>query len=138
FAADGTLGGIGAFTFFGRNVAHTNHGFVITNLYGAADLDGAWVYDGPNHITGFINQLSYSVGGSQTNVSTNGLSFRAVVKPSRLSMVTFGPQGTVTYKGIPLQPTNDITGTYYGTVFKRALPFTSVEVFDADNRVPVT
>jgi hypothetical protein len=137
FADNGTLSGLVAFTFFGRSVPHTNHGFVLTNVYGGATLDGTWVYDRPNHITGFINELSVT-SGSGTNLTTNGLSFRAVVKPSRLSLLAFGSKGTLTYKGIPLVATNDISGTYYGTVFKRSVPFSFVEVFDADNRIPQT
>src|ERR1051325_3873210 len=90
FSADGTLSGIIAFTYFGRTLPHTNHGFMLTNVYGGANLDGQWVYDRPNHITGFINEIS-TTGGAQTNLNTNGLSFRAVVSPTRLSKLAFGP-----------------------------------------------
>ncbi len=129
FADDGSISGIAAFTFFGRGVAHTNHGYVLTNLYGSARLDGEWVYDRSNHITGFINELSRSAG-TGTNINTNAFSFRATVKPTRLSMLAFGPQGTVNYKGIPLVATNDLSGHYYATVRKRRIPFASVEIFD--------
>ena len=130
FSGDGTLTGTAAFTFFGKRAAITNRAFVYTNIVGSATLDGSWAYDGANRITGFINEISAS---SATDFVTNGLSFRAVVKPTRVTMLAFGNQGRITFKGIPLEATNDISGTYHATGRQRDLPFPFVEIFEVSN-----
>jgi hypothetical protein len=123
FLEDGTLYGQAIFTFFGTAGASNN-------AFGGANLDGAWAYDGPNRtrIKGVINEVS-SPTGSQSDLTTNGLSFRAAVKPSKVNLLAFGTHsGKVAFKGVPLQAAKDFSGTYHGTVRKSLNPLPFFEI----------
>lgn len=126
FLADGQLTGQVALTFFGSGAARTNGAAVIRPIYGAASLDGTWIYESSNRIAGVLNEIS----GQSTNLATNGLSFRGVVKPARMHLLAFGSQGRVSFRGVPLVGTNDLTGTYQGSGRKPRVSFPFIEVLD--------
>ena len=126
FLADGQITGQMVLTFFGAGATRTNGAAVIRPTFGAADIDGTWIYVSSNRIAGVLNEIS----GQSTNLSTNGLSFRAVVKPARMQLQAYGSQGRVTFRGVPLQPTNDFTGTFQGSGHKPRVTFPFIEVLD--------
>lgn len=144
FDNDRTLSGTVVLTYFGRHALRTNHAFIYTNLFGSATLDGSWAYLSTNRIIGFINEVAEGdrsivvttnriTDEVTTNVVsvlvTNSLSFRAVAKPAKITLQAFGNQGTLTWKGIPLQPTNDLSGTYHATGKRLGQPFAFIEIF---------
>lgn len=133
FSPDGTLSGNIFLTFVGRaSGTFTNtRGGTFTNFFGGAQLDGRWSYASPGNTSrfvGFINEVS-RVAGTTTAVS-NGLSFSATARASRLTLSALGYQGRLTFRGIPLQQTNDLSGTYYANVRKQGAPAPMVEAFD--------
>ena len=113
-------------TFFGSGAPRTNGAAVIRPTFGSAAIEGTWIYVSSNRIAGVINEIS----GESTNLFTNGLSFRAVVKPSRLLLQAYGSQGRVTFRGVPLLSTNDFTGTFQGTGRKPRVSFPFIEVLE--------
>jgi len=132
FNADGTIGGRVILTFSGKSTGvFTNNGITLTNIFGGARLEGRWSYASPtatNRIVGFINGIS-GLAGTTTAV-TNGISFSGTAKGSRLTLATSGYSGQMTFRGIPLQETNRLTGTSYGTGLKQGAPGPFTEVFD--------
>jgi len=132
FNADGSLSGRALFTFTGRAVAtYTNRGVLYTNFLGGAYLLGQWSYASPtttNRIVGIINGVSSPAGS--TTLTTNGLSFHGLVGRSKLTLLAVGYQGNVSFQGIRLRATNDLTGGYYATGQKRGAPTPFVEVFN--------
>jgi hypothetical protein len=132
FNTDGTLSGRAVFTYLGKTTGvFTNRGVVYTNIFGAAYLDGNWSYASPtttNRIVGFINLLSSQAGS--TEFITNALSFSGTARASKLTLLGRGYPGQVTFVGIPLQSTNDLRGTYYGTGQKQGAPGPFTEVFN--------
>lgn len=132
FKADGTLSGRAVYTFSGRTTGiFTNGGVLSTNIFGSAHLVGQWSYASPtstNRIVGFINGISTLAG--TTTLVTNSLSFRGGLTASKLDLLSMGYQGQVTFRGIPLRATNNLSGTYYGTGKKQGAPAPFVEVFD--------
>src|SRR5206468_81145 len=129
FNADGSLSGRALFTFTGRAVAtYTNRGVLYTNFLGGAYLLGQWSYASPtttNRIVGIINGVSSPAGS--TTLTTNGLSFHGLVGRSKLTLLAVGYQGNVSFQGIRLRATNDLTGGYYATGQKRGAPTPFVE-----------
>ena len=69
---------------------------------------------------------------------TNSLSFRAVVKPGGIALAAFGNQGALSWKGIPLLLTNDLTASYQGTGQKKGVPFSFIDLFTLTSRPGVT
>ena len=138
FSPEGTLGGRGTiigrmfFTYSGRTTGiFTNRSVVYTNIVGGADLEGYWSYSSPtttNRIVGFIDLLFAEAG--TTRRVTNAFSFSGTAKSSRLTLLGRGYAGQVTFRGIPLQSTNGLAGTYYGTGRKLGTPAPFVELFD--------
>src|SRR6266498_3512222 len=62
---DGSLTGLAVFTFFSRtNGSIPGGGVSLTNLFGAADLQGGWSFrsGSTRQILGYINFLSMEVG----------------------------------------------------------------------------
>jgi hypothetical protein len=126
FSAEGELSGLVAMTFFGNGAPRTNGAAVIRPVFGAATIEGAWVYESSNRIAGVINEIS----GAGTNFFTNGLSFRAVVKPTRMQLSAFGSQGRVSFRGVPLLATNDFTGTFQGSGRMPRVSYPFIEVLE--------
>ena len=130
FNADSTLSGRALFTYTGKTTGvFTNRGVVYTNMVGGAFLEGNWSYASPtttNRIVGFINLLSSQAGS--TEFITNALSFSGTARASKLTLLGRGSPGQVTFVGIPLQSTNDLRGSYYGTGQRQGAP-TFTEVF---------
>jgi hypothetical protein len=93
-----------------------------TNLgslsYGRAGLSGIWTFDNRLRIIGLIIE--------DFGTFTNGLSFRAVVKPGAITMTAVREGRSITYRGVPLQPLPDLSGNYYGVGKKAGLPFTEL------------
>src|SRR3989442_15728769 len=90
----------------GRNVS--TNGSVSTNFYGKANLSGMWGFDSGGHVIGILNES----GG----IVTNGVSFRAVVRPGvRITVSGVCFEGRVLYRGVPLNALPDISGNYYDT-----------------------
>lgn|GEM_PF-6647527 len=131
FNADGTLNGRAMFTYVGKTSGiFTNRGVVYTNIFGAAYLEGNWSYASPtttNRIVGFINLLSSQAGS--TELMTNAVSFSGTARAAKLTLLSRGYPGQVTFVGIPLQSTNDLRGSYYGTGQKQGGPGPFTEVF---------
>ena len=131
FNADGTLNGRAMFTYVGKTAGiFTNRGVVYTNIIGSAYLEGNWSYASPtttNRIVGFINLLSSQAGSTQ--LITNALSFNGTARTSKLTLLSRGYPGQVTVVGIPLQSTNDLRGSYYGTGQRQGTPGPFTEVF---------
>jgi len=132
FNPDGALSGRAVFTYTGKTTGiFTNSGVVYTNIFGGAALEGNWSYASPtatNRIVGFINLLSTQAGSTMR--ITNALSFNGTTRASRLTLLSRGYPGLVTFRGIPLQSTNDLSGTYYASGRKQGAPAPFVEVFD--------
>jgi hypothetical protein len=132
FNADGTLAGRVILTFSGKTTGtFTNKGITYTNFVGGARLDGRWSYATPtstNRIVGFINGVS-GLAGTTTSV-TNGLSFSGTARGTRLTLMASGYSGPVTFRGIPLETTNALTGTSYANGSKQGTPAPFTEVFD--------
>ncbi|MGH8244917.1 MAG: hypothetical protein ACREUU_00635 [Gammaproteobacteria bacterium] len=138
FSPEGTLAGRGTitgrvlFTYSGRTTGvFTNRGVVYTNIFGGAYLEGNWSYASPtttNRIVGFIDLLFIEAGS--TRRITNALSFSGAARASRLTLLSRGYPGQVMFRGVPLEITNNLTGTYYGTGQKQGAPAPFVEVFD--------
>jgi hypothetical protein len=128
FNADGTLSGRIILTYFGTAPGGTNDGYAYTNFLGSAFLDGRWSYASPgnsNRILGFISAISSRAG--TTTLVTNGFSFSGTARGSRLTFQTLGYISRMTFRGIPLQATNDLTGAYYGKGSKLNAPaFTEI------------
>jgi hypothetical protein len=102
-----------------------------TNVIGSAALEGRWSYatpKGTNQLLGFINAIASPAGTS--TLKTNGFSFRGAVRAGKLTLVALGEPGQVLFSGIPLDRTNDLTGTYYATGKKPGVAGNFVEVFD--------
>ena len=124
FYADGTLNGRAVFT-----PGKTNSN--VTNFLGGARLNGRWSYatpTGANQLVGFINSVSSSSG--TTMLTTNGFSFRGAVRGAKLTLLALGSPGQVMFRGIPLDGTNDLSGTYYATGKRPGAAGTFVEIFD--------
>src|SRR5262249_42559617 len=89
----------------------------ITNVYGGADLAGTWSYDTQGHGVGQFTETSRN--------KTNGLSFRAPVRP-RVRITMSGnryPSGRgISYRGIPLAPLADFSGTYFAVGRRNGIP----------------
>ena len=138
FSPEGTLGGRGfitgrvIYTYSGRTTGvFTNSGVIYTNIVGGADVEGNWSFASPtttNRIVGFGNLLSTIAGSTQR--ITNALSFNGSARASRLTLLSRGNPGQVTFRGVPLQPTNVLTGSYYATGRKQGAPAPFVEAFD--------
>jgi len=131
-AGRGTITGRVLYTYSGRTTGiFTNGGVLYTNIFGGAELEGNWSYASPtttNRIVGFINLLSTQAGSTQR--ITNALSFNGTARASRLTLLSRGHPGQVTFRGIPLQGTNDLSGSYYATGRKQGAPAPFVEAFD--------
>jgi hypothetical protein len=101
----------------GTSGSSTNLG---SSIYGRVGLSGIWTFDNRLRIIG----LMIEDGG--TNHFTNGLSFRAVVRPGAITMTAVREGRSITYRGVPLQPLPDLSGNYYGIGKKAGLPFTEL------------
>lgn len=81
----------------------------VTNYYGAAVLTGVWTYDAKGKVIGVISESGV------TNSITNGISFRAVVRPGvRMSMSAIRNGQRISYRGVPYVTLADFSGNYYG------------------------
>lgn len=93
-----------------------------TNIYGGASLEGVWTYDSGGRVIGVINELSLN--------STNGISFRATVRPGvRVTMTGYRNGRRITYRGVPLNALASFAGNYYGTGSRTGDPFTELFTF---------
>ncbi len=132
FNPDGTLSGRAVYTYVGKTTGiFTNRGVLYTNISDRARLEGNWSYASPtttNRVVGFINLVSTESVSART--ITNALSFSGTARASRLTLLSRGYPGQVTFRGIPLQVTNGLSGTYYGTGQKRSAPGPFTEVFE--------
>lgn len=126
FNEDGSIDGVAVLTSGSRTLTRTNRNFTYTNLFGLAQVGGSWVRENSGRLSGYINFISGS--------TTNGLSFRAVARSSRLTLQAFGSAGQVAFRGVPLAETNlvDLADgtTYLGTVRYRGVPFSVLEIFE--------
>jgi len=140
FYEDGTLEGVTILTSNDRTIVHTNRGFLLTNWYGGGLLQGSWIYERTNQISGYINLISQFSPG-RTNTTTNGISFRGKAK-ARLNLLATGPQGKVSMRGIPLVA-NDIIdlgggSSYLGSLRTRTAPYPTLEIFSLNTDDPNT
>lgn len=106
----------------GRSPTPTVSG--LTNVFGGADLGGTWTYDTHGRVVGQFVEVSRN--------DTNGVSFRAVVKPgARITMSgTHYPSGRkVSFRGIPLAPLADFSGTYFATGRRNGVPIAETYTF---------
>jgi hypothetical protein len=90
----------------------------ITNFYGKADLFGTWTFDSAFRVIGVIAESGGSV--------TNGISFRANVRATRMTMTGMRNGRRITYSGVPLNPLADLSGDYYGQGKLAGQPFTEL------------
>ena len=126
FSDDGTLEGIGVLTLS----TATSTGLGVSNLFGSVIIQGAWLFERTNRISGFMNLITEV----STNLTTNGFSFRGTARPSRLNLLGFGFAGQINFRGIPLLETNvvDLGGTasFLGQVKAKGIPFQRLEIFN--------
>jgi hypothetical protein len=125
FFEDGTMQGIGVLTL--NTPAPLGTGF--TNVFGSVVIQGAWLFERTNRISGFMNLVSQV----DTNFTTNGLSFHGNGKPTRLNLMAFGTPGKINFKGIPLTDTNvvDLGGasSFLGRLTSKNFTFARLEIF---------
>jgi hypothetical protein len=128
FHANGTLDGLAVFTVSGNKLSHTNAAFVYQHIFGAADVQGGWVSNGPARISGYLNLVA--VNDEET--ITNGFSFRGTARSTRLNLQAHGPAGRINLRGLPLLETNvvelDAVG-HIGEARVRRVPFPFIEIF---------
>ena len=131
-AGRGTITGRVLYTYSGRTTGiFTNGGVLYTNIVSGAQIEGNWSYASPtttNRIVGFINLLSTQAGSTQ--LITNALSFNGTARASKLTLLARGYPGQVMFLGIPLQQTNDFSGSYYAIGRKQGAPAPFVEALD--------
>jgi hypothetical protein len=89
-----------------------------TNFYGKADLVGTWTFDSALRVIGVIAES----GGSMTN----GISFKANVRPNRIMMTGLRNGRRITYSGVPVTSLPDFSGEYYGQGKLAGQPFTEL------------
>src|SRR5438034_6488561 len=53
---------------------------LFTNFFGSAGIDGVWTMTPSGRVIGFLNEGSVTLSATATNVSTNSVSFHAVVR----------------------------------------------------------
>jgi hypothetical protein len=73
----------------------------------------------------FTNEIVICV----TNPIFSGVSFKAIVRPDRITIKTTGPNGGTTLKGVPAMDAADLSGSWYARAKKQNLPFIELLTF---------
>ena len=82
---------------------------------GSAEIAGVWTYDQNGRVIGFFDSFFASGGGEgeEVTLSTNAVSFRALVRPGRrINIMASTVDGRAVYRGNPSTPV-DISGDYF-------------------------
>ena len=87
-----------------------------SDLVGSAGISGVWTFDDRGKVVGHFGSIFALVGGGEEEevmLTTNGVSFRAVVRPGRsIKLMAYTGEGRVFYRGRPSNPGTDISGDY--------------------------
>jgi hypothetical protein len=128
FNPDGTIEGTAVFTINGSRLVHTNSGFVYRHIFGSAEVEGGWVRDGGNRITGYLNLIG---ADEEDEPVMSGFSLRGTARETRLNLVAHGAAGRLLLRGVP-PGTNvvELDGvTHVAEARIRGVPFSLVELF---------
>ena len=88
----------------------------ITNIFGSFGIDGRWGFDpATQRIIGYLNEGGVQITATSTNVTTNSVTFRGVVRGGskpKLTLKGTSSRGSQVFQGVPLQSLPDISGPY--------------------------
>ena len=108
--------------------------------YGGAAVAGWWSYDEKGRLIGFYESISTHIGDE--SATTNGLSFRGIVRPGqRITLMANSDVGRRTlFRGSPSTP-NDISGDHVLVIKSgrsETIEFVNLEMSDLTNVYQVT
>jgi len=130
FAKEGTITGFEVTTSYtpppssdGRGdsgVGRTPGSTGSTNLFvfGLVDIAGSWNYDAKGRTIGFLNQDLESSSFVATVKPGRRLTMKVTDSPNP-ALLDFQPRNRV-FKGIPIEPTDDVSGNFYADGLKSA------------------
>lgn len=94
-----------------------------TSFIGGAIIEGGWTLDPKGKVLGYYRELSQNA--SDGTMTTNGVSFRAVLNASgsRMTMQAYTQSGQTTLRGLRALDLPDIDRDFYGMGKKAGQPY---------------